>query len=100
MNQKIILKAVRKTICENIYHLDLYRLSDPHEIDYLGVEDFINNKDTIALIEWPEKAGDLLQAPDIVLDMDYTEDSRNVEIKLKSNKIKLDNNLWQELQQF
>lgn len=42
----------------NLAHFDLYRLEEPEELDELGLEDLL--EDGAALIEWPEKAGDLL----------------------------------------
>jgi len=42
----------------DIYHYDLYRLQNPEEIYELGLEEAIYNG--ICLIEWPEKAGNLL----------------------------------------
>ena len=40
-----------------IVHADLYRISDPREVDELGLFD---RPEAIVLIEWPEKAHDLL----------------------------------------
>lgn len=37
-----------------VHHLDLYRLSDGEEINYLGIEDLFQGP-TLMLIEWPEK---------------------------------------------
>lgn len=41
-----------------IWHCDLYRLKDPEEIFEIGLEDAFHN--TICLIEWPERLGNLL----------------------------------------
>lgn len=43
-----------------LYHLDLYRLDDPAELEDIGYEVFINPPDGVSLIEWPERAGDWL----------------------------------------
>lgn len=48
-----------------LYHLDLYRLVDPDELEDIGYETYINPTDGITLIEWPERAGDWL--PDVFL---------------------------------
>jgi tRNA threonylcarbamoyladenosine biosynthesis protein TsaE len=40
-------------------HMDLYRIGDPDELFSLGLEDYIDN-DGITIIEWAERAGDLL----------------------------------------
>ncbi|MBR7040334.1 MAG: tRNA (adenosine(37)-N6)-threonylcarbamoyltransferase complex ATPase subunit type 1 TsaE [Clostridia bacterium] len=36
-----------------VYHFDLYRLSDPEEIYFAGLEEHIGG-DGVAVIEWPE----------------------------------------------
>ena len=38
-----------------VWHVDLYRLDDPREIDELGLED--DRGDGLLLVEWPERAG-------------------------------------------
>ena len=38
-----------------VHHFDLYRLTDPGEVDELGLDEAV--ADGIALIEWPERAG-------------------------------------------
>lgn len=43
-----------------LYHLDLYRLDDPEELEDMGWEVYINPPDGVSLIEWPERAGDWL----------------------------------------
>ena len=50
-----------------IWHFDLYRLEDPEEVYELGWEDALS--DGVLLIEWPEKAGDLIppQAKEIYI---------------------------------
>lgn len=42
----------------DLSHLDLYRLEDPEELEELGLEDLLETG--AALIEWPEKAEELL----------------------------------------
>lgn len=50
----------------NVYHFDLYRLSDPEEVEYLGVEEYFSTGN-ICLIEWPEQGEKFLPAADIYL---------------------------------
>jgi tRNA threonylcarbamoyladenosine biosynthesis protein TsaE len=42
---------------EEIWHADLYRLSDPTETEELGLTDAMEN--AICLIEWPDRLADL-----------------------------------------
>jgi tRNA threonylcarbamoyladenosine biosynthesis protein TsaE len=42
-----------------ILHLDLYRVEDPAEIEYLGLRDLFD-ENTVMLIEWPERGSGFL----------------------------------------
>lgn len=42
-----------------VYHLDLYRLRDPSELLQLGWDEIVSAP-ALVLVEWPERAGDLL----------------------------------------
>ena len=42
-----------------VYHFDLYRIEDPDELYEVGFEEFVGG-DGIAIIEWPERAEELL----------------------------------------
>lgn len=43
-----------------LYHLDLYRLDDPEDLENIGYETYLDPPDGVSLIEWPERAGDWL----------------------------------------
>jgi len=46
-----------------VEHLDLYRLNDETELNELGLEDAFTSH-TIALVEWPERAPQLVGRPE------------------------------------
>ncbi len=48
---------------KKIYHMDWYRIKDNAEAIAAGIEDCLVQKDSICLIEWPEKASALLPRP-------------------------------------
>lgn len=62
-----------------IAHFDLYRLSDPEELEYLGFRDYLDGS-TLCLIEWPERGGDLLQQSDLLVKIDYLQQGRNLQL--------------------
>jgi tRNA threonylcarbamoyladenosine biosynthesis protein TsaE len=63
----------------NFYHLDLYRLADPAELEYLGLRDLVEDN-TIWLIEWPEQGIGVLPAPDVRVIICHADNARETEI--------------------
>ena len=41
---------------KNIYHIDLYRINDPSELEIIGLREYLNESEAIIFIEWPEKS--------------------------------------------
>ncbi len=83
---------------KRIYHLDLYRLTAPEELIFIGIEDILEQKNTIILIEWPEKGEGFLPTPDIMINFELKDTKRNVEIIFDQNTDSF-NYLWQELKE-
>jgi len=38
-----------------LYHIDLYRIEEETDLQTLGIDEFLNDKEAICAIEWPEK---------------------------------------------
>ncbi len=49
-----------------VHHLDLYRLRDPEELEFIGLRDLLDPR-AICLIEWPERGADQLPVSDLAL---------------------------------
>jgi len=62
-----------------VFHFDLYRLTDPEELDYLGMDDYLSNN-SLCLIEWAQQGGDFLPSPDLLISLTYQNDGRYVEM--------------------
>ncbi len=54
----------------SIYHLDLYRLIDPREVEALGLRDLLQPR-CVFLIEWPDKGAGMLPNFDIAISIQY-----------------------------
>ncbi len=66
----------------DLYHFDLYRLSDPDELIELGFDDYAYGSG-VALIEWPEKL-DNSETPGLWVDLQRIDDERReIEFFLK-----------------
>ena len=47
----------------NLYHFDLYRFNDEEEWYAAGFNEYFNH-DSVCIVEWPEKAENILPTPD------------------------------------
>lgn len=64
-----------------LYHFDLYRVEDADELYEIGFLDFVNGE-SISLIEWPERAEDVLPEKRIDVTIIRTEeDGRRITIE-------------------
>lgn len=66
-----------------IYHFDLYRLTDPEELDYIGIRDYFT-KQAVCLIEWPEHGVSRIPVADLNINIDFVLDGRIITIQALS----------------
>ena len=62
-----------------VYHLDLYRLESLRELEQLGWDDIISAP-ALVLVEWPERAGDLVPPAHVPIALEHVagDDARRV----------------------
>lgn len=68
-----------------VYHFDLYRLSDPGELEFLGLDDYFS-KQAICMIEWAQRGSKYLPEPDLLIALQYCDEGRQVSISAQSQR--------------
>ena len=59
---------------QEIYHFDLYRVHDPLELEFVGIDEIVDGPG-IKLFEWPQKASTWLPAPDVSVSLSVVTDT-------------------------
>ena len=67
------------------YHLDLYRLGDPEELEWIGIRDLFDDT-AVSLIEWPEQGAGMLPRPDISVQIMHAGNARDVFLTAESGR--------------
>lgn len=60
----------------SLYHLDLYRLVQPDEIEALGLRDLLEDM-AVLLIEWPARGAGFLPPADLEITIEYLGDTQD-----------------------
>lgn len=68
-----------------VLHLDLYRLADPEELEYLGLRDLADSS-TSLLIEWPEQGVGFLPPADLVVQLSYQGQAREATLEARTQR--------------
>ena len=68
-----------------LYHLDLYRLSDPEELEWIGVRDLFDSE-SLCLIEWPEQGAGMLPEPDVRIHLQVRNYGRQIRVESVSTR--------------
>jgi len=63
----------------DIHHFDCYRLSDPEELEYIGIREYLR-PNSLQLIEWPELGKGAIAHSDISINISGSGDIRAVNI--------------------
>lgn len=67
------------------WHLDLYRIADPGELEWLGLDE-LGDPRAVVLIEWPERGAGAVPAPDLAVELERRGDGRDVRLRALSSR--------------
>ena len=74
MNVYTLDKEINKI--KKLIHIDTFRLKDEEALLEIGAEDYVGQKDTLTLIEWPGKVQELIADKDII-EIDFIQAEKN-----------------------
>ena len=68
-----------------VYHVDLYRIADSHDLETLGLEDIFNEA-AVVIVEWPDKLTIRTDWPVIRIQLEHvSDDTRRMVISGEAN---------------
>ncbi len=66
-----------------VFHFDLYRLGDPKELEYIGIDDYQDRRH-LFLVEWPERGEGCLPDGDLTVGLLVDGSGRRLTIEANS----------------
>lgn len=66
------------------YHLDLYRVSDAEELEYLGLREMLDLQ-AVLLIEWPQRGAGWLPSADLTVNIEHLPKGRRLRFDAASD---------------
>ncbi|HSX40959.1 MAG TPA: tRNA (adenosine(37)-N6)-threonylcarbamoyltransferase complex ATPase subunit type 1 TsaE [Candidatus Saccharimonadales bacterium] len=76
----IIVRSYRITNSQSrittFYHIDLYRTQSLEDLKSVGIEEILQEKDAVVVLEWPEKLGKILPEKRIDVKFEYIDENK------------------------
>ena len=79
MNVYTLKKPIQSI--KELAHIDTYRMKDEQELLAIGVKDYLDQKNTLTIIEWPEKLSTLLEKSHVIkISIKHTKQGRTIQL--------------------
>ena len=71
------LVEIHETKNHKIFHFDLYRISEPIELEEIGVDEYLKELGSVSIFEWPKNGESVLPSPDFHVQISYKDTDQN-----------------------
>ena len=73
------LVQIHETEKFKVFHFDLYRITEPIELEEIGIDEYLSETSSLSIFEWPKNGEANLPSPDYLIEISYKEESeRNI----------------------
>ncbi len=62
-----------------VYHFDFYRIADAQELEFIGIDELMENQ-AVKLVEWAERVAERLPAPDLEIELELEGSGRTITV--------------------
>ena len=80
-----LVESYNSSLGQRIYHFDLYRLTSPEELYFIGARDYFT-PESLCLIEWPEHGIPMLPSADLEVRIEIVGRKRHIIIEAPSDR--------------
>ena len=60
-----------------VFHFDLYRISEPIELEEIGIEEYLKELKSVSIFEWPKNGKGTLPSADFNVQISYKENGKD-----------------------
>ena len=68
------LVEIYKVSDYSVFHFDFFRIAHSKELNEIGIHEYLTDKKSISIIEWPERANSILPKPDLGILIEHSDD--------------------------
>ena len=71
------LVEIHETKNHKVFHFDLYRISEPIELEEIGIDEYLKELGSVSIFEWPKNGEAILPSPDFHVQISYKDTDQN-----------------------
>ena len=71
------LVEIHETKNHKVFHFDLYRISEPIELEEIGIDEYLKELKSVSIFEWPKNGESILPSPDFHVQISYKDNEQN-----------------------